>query len=143
MKYNYVYIESCIVGAICFNKVKYSLLYVFTGAEDLYTIISVTLAMDSVIFKCPSDADGRQCGKVWDYTLIRNAAGLTSDERRQIENRMSEISLAKQESRQCPNCNMRFVNERGGRHVCCASCGFKFCWNCLQDWHPTGQDGCY
>ena len=114
----------------------------FTAKEDLYMLLTVTLASDSLVIKCPFEAKGKTCGKEWDYVLVCKAAGFEDEERRRVEHKMTEISLAQEGVRQCPKCSMTCVRDRGGRHVYCAYCKFPFCWDCLRDWHLRGEHGC-
>ena len=101
----------------------------------------------SFAITCPAILHGTKgCGKMLDYSEIREVALLTDVEMRYIESKMSE-NAAKQhcDLKECPRCRsfverLDLTNLRVTCPVCSSQTGssWDFCWNCLKEWSgPT------
>lgn len=42
----------------------------------------------------------------------------------------------------CPNCTIYIEKTGGCDHMTCKTCGYEFCWECLQDYHAHNETRC-
>ena len=116
----------------------------FTASNAVVSVVGNTLETNSIIFRCPAtDDDGRECNSVWDYTSeIRKVACFKDDEKRNVEVKMTSISLGLQKAKECPKCKTTIVKENANKNARCPCCQFDFCWNCLGIWRPSKDGSC-
>ena len=108
-------------------------------------------------FPCPyaDPITNSSCNRRWEFFLVAHVALLTSDERRDIEQKLIENYGNKAAGIQrCPGC-LNFCR-RKDRHYNCVVCIictsakkqlFQFCWACLGEWKYSvtgwcGNDDC-
>ena len=104
------------------------------------------LTQHSFQFLCPAIVDGKtkKCGKIWEYSEVRQKALLNDRECQYYETKMSEYAAATYcEMKECPGCRSFIEREDlTNLRVYCVICKKKgkndFCWQCLEEWSgPT------
>lgn len=109
------------------------------GPSSMTSYCQSLLSEGRVKFFCPSvdSKTGKSnCGKEWEYFLVRHVACLSDDENQAFEKKISDNYLQKADGlQQCPSCTVWcFKDSKMGNFVRCPMCKTDFCWACLRDW---------
>lgn len=96
---------------------------------------------------CPD----RDCGAVWKFKEIREAACLSDHERFEFERRMllNKVNQEKKDIKECPECNVFSIRANSNdKRIVCLNCTertgktYEFCWICLRKWNGSGTEKC-
>jgi hypothetical protein len=83
---------------------------------------------------------GQPCGQA-DAPIQNNnsatSANLTADQ----EQEQQYQTWLRQNTKQCPQCQVNIQKNDGCNHMTCTSCRHEFCWQCLAQWRNQGQVG--
>ncbi len=89
-------------------------------------------------FLCPHvNADTSvQCGREWQYFMVRHVACLSPKDMETFESRLCENYARKARGIQkCPGCKVFCMRQDcTNNSVYCLLCEKEFCWLCLHDW---------
>ena len=105
-------------------------------------------------FFCPAIFDSKNnkgCGRIWDYTEVRQKALLSDSECHWFESMLALRAVQEYyDTKRCPGCKThRERADPGSLRVHCTVCSKKkgyeydFCWQCMNEWtDPTSLEHC-